>query len=93
MDKVMITTGEMVFTESNQSILGKIVEGTEEQFLGLFIRKRRMPKLDDNFQPTNEYYGKWEIVRGNQSWFLTTKIEAYVMAMELWGKATEGKEG
>lgn len=84
--KIRIIPGKMIFTQTREPIMGYVVEGSETEFLGLTIRKRSLPILGKDFQPTKERYERWEVVQGNRSWFFDSLYEAEQKVLELWRK-------
>lgn len=83
-DRFIIQTGEMTFHASNKSIAGVAIEGSGFWFLGYYIQRRIIPKLDDDFEPTNETYEKWELRCCNESWYYRTIYEAEMKAIDLY---------
>jgi len=92
MKEIRVFPGELIFTSAKESILGKVVEGSESTFLGYTIRQRIQPKLDSNFQPTRETYKVWEAMWGSQSWFADTLFGIQMRVIELGGWSLGGKE-
>ena len=77
-----IIPGKMFFTKTHVSIGGEAIPDSEVYFLGILMRRRRLPRIGEDFIPTGDYYERWEVIRGNQSWFFATKIEAELNIIE-----------
>lgn len=85
MDLVRVFPGKPIFISTKESILGKVVEGSESTFLGYTIRQRILPRLDKHFQPTKETYKLWEACWEDQSWFARTLYGIQMRVLELGG--------
>lgn len=83
MARIQVFPGKLIFTETKESISGKVVDGSESTFLGYQIRQRILPRLDDDFQPTGETYRLWEACWGDQSWFAPTLFDIQLRILEL----------
>jgi len=90
-DLIKVFPGKLIFTSTKESISGKVVDGSEGNFLGYTIRQRVLPKLDGNFQPTKETYKLWEAQWGNQSWFADTLFGIQMRVIELGGWLSNGR--
>lgn len=66
----------LVFTETSESILGRVIEESQRSINGKTVYKRSLPKLGDDFLPTGERYEMWEVREGNMSTFFNTLEEA-----------------
>jgi len=84
-DEVRVFPRSPIFISTKESILGKVIEGTESTFLGYSIRQRLLPRLDSRFQPTKETYTRWEAQWGDQSWFTDTLYGIQMRVLELGG--------
>ena len=85
MDEVRVFPGSPIFISTKESVLGKVIEGTESTFLGYSIRQRLLPRLDSRLQPTKETYTLWEAQWGVQSWFADTLYGIQMRVLELGG--------
>ena len=85
MDEVRVFPRIPIFISTKESILGKIIEGTESTFLGYSLRQRLLPRLDSKLQPTKETYTRWEAQWGHQSWFADTLYGIQMRVLELGG--------
>ena len=85
MFKMKVFPGKLIFTSTRESILGKVVEGTESNFLGYTIRQRLLPRLDKHLQPTKGTYKMWEAQWCDQSWFADTLYGIQMRILELGG--------
>jgi hypothetical protein len=82
--EIRIIPGKLFFGESNRSIMGKVIKDSEYAFIGFYIRKRLIPVLDDNFNPTDKDYERWEVCLGRQSWFFKTEPDAQIFCVNHW---------
>jgi len=58
-----ILVGKQRFTESNKPIMGYVAPESEAKCKPPYVlRRRRSPKLDDNWHPTGEEYEQWEVM-------------------------------
>jgi len=82
MKRITIIPGELFFKTSTRSISGEAIPGTLEPCGDYLIQKRRLPKIDHNFEITKETYERWEVINGNHSFFFESKLEAELAALE-----------
>jgi len=87
LERIKTITGELFFTETKESISGYILPKSEVKCESPYsLRKRSLPILDNNFQPTNKRYELWEVVLGNASFFFKSLVEAEIAILESVGQ-------
>lgn len=91
MFKIKVFPGKLIFTSFQESLLGKVIEGTESTFLGYKIQQRVLPILDSKFKLTKHTYKLWEAQWDDQSWFAGTLYGIQMRVIELGGWILEGE--